>query len=55
MTRTAEETGGIMKKVVAEIRYDEDGRKVKRVETATDKCSGRDMEKKEQRKWSDGK
>ena len=34
-----------MKKVVAEIRYDEDGRKVKRVETATDKCSGRDMKK----------
>ena len=45
----------MMKKLVAEIRYDEYGIKVKRAEMATDKCGGRDMGKQEQRKWSDGR
>ena len=44
-----------MKKVVAEIRYYEYGRKVKRAETAADKCGGGDVGQQEQRKLSAGK
>ena len=42
-------------KVVEEIRYDEDGRKVKRAEMAAEKCGRGDVGQQEQRKWSEGK
>ena len=42
-------------KVVAEIWYDEYGRKGNRAETAADKCGFGYLGQQEQRKWSDGK
>ena len=42
-----------MTKVVEEIRYDEDGRKVKRAETVADKCGSGYVGQQQQRKWSD--
>ena len=45
----------MMTKVMAEIRYDEYGRKAKRAEMAANKCGGLDVGNQEQRKWSDGK
>ena len=44
-----------MKKVVAEIRYAEDGGKVKRAEMAENKCGERNLGQQEQRKWGDSK
>ena len=45
----------MMTKVVAEINYDEDGRKGKLAETAEYKCGGGDVGKQEHQKWSDVK
>ena len=44
-----------MKKMVAELRYDEDGRKGKLAEMTADKCGGRDVGQHEQQKWSGSK
>ena len=47
--------GGMKKKLVTYIRYGNDGRKGKRVETATERCGSGDVGQQEHRKWSDGK